>query len=287
VCSYKQEFSNLAREEQIEMTFIDGYAYADMIASFIALKEEIATKKDRNSSLALTNMRTNARNTANCYNTGFRWIFIWSYHVIRIFLLISMLLQSSCDCKPSPISNMSKSSISFESKPQLPSDEPLPSAHNAIVFSTAEYNALYELFIATDGANWRWQVPYEVKGQPWNFNTTTANPCIDQWQGITCNEKNNEVSLLQLTNYSLTGNIPASLGNLTSLLELYLDYNNLTGNIPASLSDLTSLQVLDLDNNHLTGNIPASLGDLTSLLELYLDYNYSHRQYTCKLGRSH
>jgi hypothetical protein len=187
----------------------------NIIMSSDPLKQGIMIKEDRNSSLAVTIMGANAGNIANCSKTGFRFTLTWPYRLLWIFLLIFLSRLSSCDSKSFPVSYPSKKFLDIASKPKLSSDEPLPSSNNAIVFSSAEYDALYELFISTDGANWRWQVPYEVKGQPWNFNTTTtANPCIDQWQGIICTEKNNAVSSLQLSDYNLAGIIPASIGNM-------------------------------------------------------------------------
>ena len=71
----------------------------------------------------------------------------------------------------------------------------------------------------------------------------------------------------------MTGGIPAELGNLTNLIELYLHGNQLTGTIPAELGSLTSLIELYLDENQLTGTIPPELGSLTNLELLYLDEN--------------
>ena len=49
---------------------------------------------------------------------------------------------------------------------------------------------------------------------------------------------------------------------------------NLSGEIPAELGDLTSLWSLYLNGRHmLSGEIPAELGDLTNLQWLYLNGN--------------
>ena len=55
--------------------------------------------------------------------------------------------------------------------------------------------------------------------------------------------------------------------------ELWLSENQLTGQVPESLGDLSSLKVLTLWSNQLTGMIPASLVRLTSLEKLYLSQN--------------
>lgn len=54
----------------------------------------------------------------------------------------------------------------------------------------------------------------------------------------------------------LTGSIPTTFGNLTSLSMLNLSHNNLSGSIPQSLSVLKSLIKLDLLYNHLHGEVP-------------------------------
>ena len=71
----------------------------------------------------------------------------------------------------------------------------------------------------------------------------------------------------------MTGSIPSTLGNLTSLTNLWLNNNQLTGSIPSELGDLTNLTQLYLNNNQLTGTIPPKLGDLTSLDRLWLYVN--------------
>lgn len=54
----------------------------------------------------------------------------------------------------------------------------------------------------------------------------------------------------------MTGPIPSSLGNLTSLESLDLCANQLTGEIPWQLTWLTFLSVFNLSYNHLVGPIP-------------------------------
>ena len=46
--------------------------------------------------------------------------------------------------------------------------------------------------------------------------------------------------------------------------------NNLTGSIPPSLGNLTSLQELKLQKNAFSGSIPSSLGNLKALRFLYV-----------------
>ncbi|XP_044350894.1 MDIS1-interacting receptor like kinase 2-like [Triticum aestivum] len=76
------------------------------------------------------------------------------------------------------------------------------------------------------------------------------------------------LTYIDLSNNSLHGALPASISCLSSLLELYLPYNQLTWKIPDEIGGLQSLRVLELSFNRLTGHIPASLGNLTMLTDL-------------------
>eukprot|EP00850_Spirogloea_muscicola_P017620 SM000153S01609 [mRNA] locus=s153:192329:197990:+ [translate_table: standard] len=78
---------------------------------------------------------------------------------------------------------------------------------------------------------------------------------------------------LQLPGQQLTGTMPSSLGNLTSLTTLHLYNNNLSGSIPPTLGNLAQLSLLNLDNNTLTGSIPTTLCQLSQLTLLHLAIN--------------
>ena len=57
--------------------------------------------------------------------------------------------------------------------------------------------------------------------------------------------------------------LPAEIGNLTSLTELFLDGNDLTA-LPPEIGNLTGLTRLALDGNELTA-LPPEIGNLTGL----------------------
>ena len=63
----------------------------------------------------------------------------------------------------------------------------------------------------------------------------------------------------------MTGDIPAELGNLSNLQELYLYDNELTGDIPTELGNLSNLAWLYLSGNQLTGDIPTEMSSLSNL----------------------
>jgi len=78
---------------------------------------------------------------------------------------------------------------------------------------------------------------------------------------------------LQLNGNQLSDSIPSSLGNIPNLHYIYLDSNKLSGTIPAAFSNLSQVYELYLNSNQLTGSIPSFLGNLPHLNYLYLDNN--------------
>ncbi len=66
----------------------------------------------------------------------------------------------------------------------------------------------------------------------------------------------------------LSGIIPASLGDLSSLKLLQLEHNNLSGDLPVELADLSSLRFLLIHNNMFSGVVPSELSNLSQLEEL-------------------
>ncbi|KAH0772482.1 hypothetical protein KY290_009619 [Solanum tuberosum] len=76
-----------------------------------------------------------------------------------------------------------------------------------------------------------------------------------------------------ISHNNLTGEIPSSICNLTSLIMLDLATNNLRGEIPQCFGNITSLQVLDMRHNNLSGNIPTTFSNGSSLRSLNLHGN--------------
>ena len=131
------------------------------------------------------------------------------------------------------------------------------------------------------------------------LNWSASTP-IASWDGVTVRGTPRRVTRLGFyqTGLTLTGTIPAQLGNLSGLKTLDLSYNSeltgaipeelakltnltdlsifhtgITGTIPPHLGNLAQLTVLRLNNNKLTGPIPPQLGNLTRLTTLWLSVN--------------
>ncbi|GFZ11885.1 leucine-rich receptor-like protein kinase family protein [Actinidia rufa] len=80
---------------------------------------------------------------------------------------------------------------------------------------------------------------------------------------------------LELAGMKLQGRLPSSIGQLvTYLTTLMLQENRITGSIPPSLSNLTSLEWLNLTSNLLSGTIPEEISQLSLLEQMFLSHNF-------------
>ncbi|KAH9301085.1 hypothetical protein KI387_012668 [Taxus chinensis] len=105
-----------------------------------------------------------------------------------------------------------------------------------------------------------------------------------QFLNLCCNFLNGTIpafltnlsNLLELNlaaNPFLPGTIPAEIGKLSKLQNLWVPNCNLTGEIPESIGNLSALMNLDLSQNQLTGTIPESITQLTSVVQIELYSN--------------
>ncbi|XP_073282187.1 uncharacterized protein [Primulina huaijiensis] len=76
-----------------------------------------------------------------------------------------------------------------------------------------------------------------------------------------------------LTTCMLFGEIPSTVGNMSSLIDLELSGNYMTGRIPKELGKLKNLKQMELYYNQLDGEIPEELGNLTELRDLDMSVN--------------
>jgi Leucine-rich repeat (LRR) protein len=120
--------------------------------------------------------------------------------------------------------------------------------------------ALVDLYNSTNGPNW------------YNHKNWLTGP-VKKWYGIYLSNDGKRVKSIYLSENTLIGSIPSSLGNLIYLESLTLYDNQLNGNIPSELGNLSNLGTLNLSNNQLSGDIPPELGNLSNLSYLYLSKN--------------
>jgi len=80
----------------------------------------------------------------------------------------------------------------------------------------------------------------------------------------------NALEFLWCSGAGFYGSLPATIGNLKFINELYFDMNALTGSIPSSVGNLERLQKLYLNSNILTSTIPSTVANLSNLSKLHL-----------------
>ncbi len=89
--------------------------------------------------------------------------------------------------------------------------------------------ALYEIWKALDGPNWYAAGETDVQGDNWNFNKDPDLWC-DQ-PGVQVHT-NGRVARISINDFGFRGHMPAAIGQLTELVELYLGtHNDNQGNV--------------------------------------------------------
>lgn len=119
----------------------------------------------------------------------------------------------------------------------------LPAVSHAAM-NPAERAALVDLYNTTGGPDWLTQGTWLV-----------GDPCDNSWDGITCNADRTSVIQIYLPYNNMTGSLP-SLSSFPNLLYFLVNNNQLTGTIP-SLINNPALVGFNVSNNQLTGSIPA------------------------------
>ncbi len=81
-------------------------------------------------------------------------------------------------------------------------------------FPASEWEALEAIYDSTNGPNWNFH-PFQANS--WNFSNPLANPCLDDWEYITCSQCS--ITGLAMTNVNMEGVLP-DLFNLLPSLEV-------------------------------------------------------------------
>ncbi|TVU26579.1 hypothetical protein EJB05_29133, partial [Eragrostis curvula] len=89
---------------------------------------------------------------------------------------------------------------------------------------------------------------------------------------------------LQISVNNLSGTIPASLSNITTLSLISCAYNNFVGNIPDEFAKLSNMQQLYMGANQLSGRFPHAIMNLSALTDLSLGLNELKGQVPPDLG---
>ncbi|MCZ8072421.1 MAG: hypothetical protein O9311_18915 [Cytophagales bacterium] len=130
-----------------------------------------------------------------------------------------------------------------------------------LVPDALEYQALKDLFLSTNGANWANKTNWPTT---WPATATAAQ--MGTWFGITVS--NGDVIAIDLIANNLNGPLPSAIGNLLELQSLGFRANALTGEMPAAWASLTKLTSLNLAYTLISGSLPGYLNSLTNLTSL-------------------
>ncbi|WZY81033.1 hypothetical protein YC2023_027417 [Brassica napus] len=115
------------------------------------------------------------------------------------------------------------------------------------------------------------------------FSWNNSSP-LCRWTGVTCGRKHKRVTGLDLGGFKLGGVISPSIGNLSFLRTLDLNFNSFGGTIPRELGNLFRLQRLNMSFNFLGGGIPAGLFNCSKLLVFDLFSNNLGQGLPSELG---
>ena len=110
----------------------------------------------------------------------------------------------------------------------------------------------------------------EISGTA-NLNWSSSR-LINTWDGVRTGGSPARVTIIKLQKRELTGTIPAAIGRLDKLQDIWLYTNNLSGPIPSEVGGLVDLKTLMLSQSGLGGEIPLSLNNL-NLERLWLKGN--------------
>ncbi|KAM4131994.1 hypothetical protein ACJW30_01G216700 [Castanea mollissima] len=82
-----------------------------------------------------------------------------------------------------------------------------------------------------------------------------------------------KLEILELTDAQLLGHLTGELGMFKNLVKLTFVYNSISGPIPMSLGNLSSLKFLDLSNNQFSGTLHQNFWQLKNLVKVTFSKN--------------
>ena len=116
---------------------------------------------------------------------------------------------------------------------------------SSLAASTAEVQALIDLYVGTNGDNWTAKT-----------NWKQGDPCTDKWYGVVCDADNVNVIKLDLESNNLRGTISPTFSDLSNLESITFENNYLSGAFPDAFFGLVNIKILDLNLNNFAGQLP-------------------------------
>ncbi|XP_013629429.1 PREDICTED: leucine-rich repeat receptor-like serine/threonine-protein kinase BAM3 [Brassica oleracea var. oleracea] len=106
------------------------------------------------------------------------------------------------------------------------------------------------------------------------------DPCLDSWTvpnfnslcswtGVSCDDLNQSITRLDISNLNISGTLSPELSRLPSLMFLSVSSNSFSGKIPKEIHKLSNLEVLNISTNAFEGELaPLEFGQMTQLVTL-------------------
>lgn len=133
----------------------------------------------------------------------------------------------------SPSSNLYSYAYAYSSSTHTPPVLVAPHPHSRTLTSSTETTEIEKQALI--------DFYHSTKGQHWTHNTNnnwlTGDPCVNPWHGVTC-DTSGGVAKIALTSNNVTGVLPQSLGVLSSLQILQLQFGKIGGTLPSSIGKL-------------------------------------------------
>ena len=158
--------------------------------------------------------------------------------------------------------------------------------------------ALVAIYNASRGAEWtkgKWDLTQEMStwtgvtltdGRVSALKLTTTVAVPEDWILPDQTETLTALTDLRINKQKLSGEFPAVLCRMPWLKVLYLQGNNFTGTLPASLGQMTELTDLYVDQNaSMTGSIPHEIGNLKNLIRLNISQSGIGGEIPVELGQ--
>jgi hypothetical protein len=124
--------------------------------------------------------------------------------------------------------------------------------------AATECAAFGDFYDATGGARW---APF---GEPLYCSKTDPCSCCghsfgNNNDGVKCNKAGTSVIEINLQGSGLTGTLPESIGNLTSMQQFFVPDNALNGSLPSTLAKWTKLRGFFVYGNSFSGGLLPNL----------------------------
>ena len=151
-------------------------------------------------------------------------------------------------------------------------------AYDASVPCHPDLSTMVSFYNSTGGPSW-------TNKTGWQAGAAGSDCSVCAWYGVVC-DANDRVIEINLGSNNLSGTIPSSLTQLTTLQKLSVYSNNLAGPLPTFFNQFPLLSFLDLGNNDYTGSIPSTIALIPNIQVLFLDLNLLSGSLLASLGNT-